>query len=335
VNANIPDFASFGQEMLAEPVKNIGWGCFLHNHASTFPDWWLWGARELIEQTGLDGMYMDGMALPRLQFNELDGFAWTDREGRPRGTWCIWAVRDFIERLYIYTHVEAPKPARVRNHYNLENYCIGAFSDERVTGEGQYHAGDTVLGVNSLAEFRANFMTHPNGVATTGLWWNWLNLPVTRNEMHSLFLLHDVPMVVGGGIVRYYGRQIGYGRETRPWVHLRKLRMAFAGSEFVGYWQQSLVTCEPEGPLASAWVDRERGRALVVVSNLPNEPWSGTVTFDREALGIAADAPAFEAMLDEPLAMDGDTLSLGIEPQRFRLIIFGDRVPVPENPRID
>jgi len=335
VNANIPDFATFGQEMLAEPVRNIGWGCFLHNHAGTFPDWWLSGAKQLIEQTGLDGMYMDGMALPRLQFNELDGFAWTDREGRERGTWCIWAIRDFIERLYVYTHVEAPRPATIRNHYNLENYCIGAFTDERVTGEGQYHAGDTVLGVNSPAEFRANFMTHLNGVATTGLWWNWLNLPVTRNEMHAMFLLHDVPMVVGGGIVRYYGRQIGYGRETRPWVHLRTLRMAFDGAQFVGYWQAQLARCEPEGPLASAWIDREGARALVVVSNLPNEPWSGTVSFDRDALGIAADAQPVDAMFDEPIAADGDAVALEIEPQRYRLIIFGDRVPIPENARID
>jgi len=335
VNANIPQFDTFGQEMLAEPVKNIGWGCFLHNHASTFPDWWLYGARILIEQTGLDGVYMDGMAMPRLMFNELDGYAWTDREGRLRGSYDIWAIREFIERLYIYTHVEAPKRATIRNHYNLETYAIGAFSDQRVTGEGQYHAGDTVLGVNSPGEFRANFMTHLNGVATTGLWWNWLNLPVTRNEMRSMFLLHDVPMVMGGGIVRYYGNQIGYGVDTRPLVHLEKLRRAFDGAEFVGYWQQDLIEEAPEGLLASAWVDREQGRALVVISNLPSEPWSGTVTFDREALGITPDAQPYDAMFDEPIACDGDTISLEIEPERYRLVIFGDRVAIPENAKID
>ena len=334
MNANIPQFDTFGQEMLAEPVKNIGWGCFLHNHASTFPDWWLYGARILIEQTGLDGVYMDGMAMPRLMFNELDGYAWTDREGRLRGSYDIWAIREFIERLYIYTHVEAPKRATIRNHYNLETYAIGAFSDQRVTGEGQYHAGDTVLGVNSPGEFRANFMTHLNGVATTGLWWNWLNLPVTRNEMRSMFLLHDVPMVMGGGIVRYYGNQIGYGVDTRPLVHLEKLRRAFDGAEFVGYWQQDLIEEAPEGLLASAWVDREQGRALVVISNLPSEPWSGTVTFDREALGITPDAQPYDAMFDEPIACDGDTISLEIEPERYRLVIFGDRVAIPENAEV-
>ncbi len=95
------------------------------------------------------------------------------------------------------------------------------------------------------------------------------------------------------------------------------------------------MRCEPAGPLASAWVDRVGGRALVVVSNLPNEPWSGTVTFDRELLGIAADAQPVDAMFDEPIALDGDTVTLDIEPQRYRLIIFGDRVPIPDNARID
>ncbi|MCD6360449.1 MAG: hypothetical protein J7M38_06230, partial [Armatimonadetes bacterium] len=334
VNANIPDFTTFGQEMLAEPVRNIGWGCFLHQHNRVLQDWWLDGARYTIEQCGLDGVYGDGFSMPRLLQNELEGFAWTDREGNPRGSYSIWAIREFIERLYIFCHVESSRPARVRNHYQEEIYCIGGFTDERVTGEGQYHAGDTVLGIHSPAACRANFMTHLNGVHTVGLWWNWLKLPVTRNEMRAMFLLHDVPMAVGGGIVRYYGREIGYGRKARPWVHVHRVRQAFDGADFIGYWQDPGVSSDPPGPLASAWIDPGRGRALVIVSNLPDKPWSGTVTFDRARLGIPADAEARDAMFDEVLPMDGDAVRLDIEPQRYRLIIFGDRVPVPENPRI-
>ena len=334
VNANIPDFATFGQEMLAEPVKNIGWGCFLHVHNQVLQDWWLDGAKYTIEQCGLDGVYGDGFSMPRLLQNELEGFAWVDRDGRPRGTYSIWAIREFIERLYIFCHVESSRPARVRNHYNEEIYCIGGFTDERVTGEGQYHAGDTVLGVHSPSACRANFMTHLNGVHTIGLWWNYHKLPVARNEMHSMFLLHDVPMAVGGGIVRYYGNQIGYGRKARPWVHLLRVRQAFDGARFTGYWQAPGVAFDPPGPLASSWTGPEPGRALVVVSNLPDKPWTGTATFDRAKLGITPDAEARDAMFDEPLALTGDALALEIKPQRYRLLIFGARVPVPENPRI-
>ena len=334
VNANIPDFATFGQEMLAEPVKNIGWGCFLHVHNQVLQDWWLAGAKHTIEACGLYGVYGDGFSMSRLLQNELEGFAWTDGQGRPRGSYSIWAIREFIERLYVFCHVEASSPARVRNHYNEPLYCIGGFTDERVTGEGQYHAGETVLGVHSPTACRANFMTHLNGVHTIGLWWNYHKLPVTRNEMHSMFLLHDVPMVVGGGIVRYYGNLVGYGRKARPWVRLQRIRTAFDGAQFTGYWQEPGVSFDPPGPLASTWTEPEQGRALVVVSNLPDTPWSGTITFDRAKLGVPADADARDAMLDEPLAVTDDGLQLQIKPQRYRLIIFGDRIPLPKNPRV-
>jgi len=59
------------------------------------------------------------------------------------------------------------------------------------------------------------------------------------------------------------------------------------------------------------------------------------VTFDREALGITPDAQPYDAMFDEPIACDGDTISLEIEPERYRLVIFGDRVAIPENAKID
>jgi hypothetical protein len=334
VNANIPAFATFGQEMLAEPVKNIGWGCFLHVHNQVLQDWWLSGARYTIEECGLDGVYGDGFSMPRLLQNELEGFAWVDTEGRPRGTYSIWRIREFIERLYTFCHVESSRPAQVRNHYNQEIYCIGAFTDERVTGEGQYHAGDTLTEIQSLAACRANFMTHLNGVHTVGLWWNYLKLPVKRNEMRTMFLLHDVPMAVGGGIVRYYGREIGYGRTARPWVHVDRVRRAFDGSVFTGYWQKPGVSFEPAGPVASTWTDAERGRALVVVGNLPNESWTGTVILDRERLGVPADAEVRDAMFDEVLPTDGDRVAIDINPQRYRLLILGDRVPIPDSPRI-
>ena len=333
VNANIPDFATFGQEMLAEPVRNIGWGCFLHVHNQVLQDWWLDGARYTIEECGLDGVYGDAFSMPRLLQNELEGYAWTDRAGRPRGTYGIWAIREFIERLYVFCHVESSRPAIVRNHTNEEVYAIGGFTDERVTGEGQYHAGDTLLGVHSPSACRANFMTHLNGVHTVGLWWNYHKLPVTRNEMHAMFLLHDVPMAVGGGIVQYYGNQIGYGRFARPWVHLRQVRAAFDGARFTGYWQDPGVRCEPPGPLASTWVGPQAGQALVVVSNLPKVPWSGTVILDRGRLGVAPDAEARDAMVDEPIPAEAGGLPLEIQPQRYRLILVGARVPIPEKAR--
>ncbi|MCX7598509.1 MAG: hypothetical protein N2512_06520 [Armatimonadetes bacterium] len=327
VCANIPDFDTYGREMLAEPVTNIGLGCFLHNPASIFADWWLAGAKYTIEHTGLDGIYLDGTTLPQLLFNQLDGFSWTGARGRTRGTYPIWSIREFMERLYVYTHVEAPRRAAVRNHYSRQQlYCIGAFCDQHVNGEMHYNKGKTVLEIASPGEFRAFFMTHLNGVATIGLWPGWLNLPVTPNEMQGMFLLHDLPRDVGGGVVRYHARDLGYARDAEPWVRLKRLMDDMRGADFVGYWSdRPPAACDPPGPLASAWVNPAVKRALVVIANLATTPWEGSVRFSYDLLRQPPHTALTDAMFDKPLALQPDGRAfLSIEPQSYRLILLGE-----------
>ena len=337
VNANIPDFLTFGQEMLAEPVRNIGWGCFLQNPASPFSDWWLEGTRYLLEEVGLDGTYMDGTCLPRLILNEFDGFRWTDDDGNVHGTYPLWSIRDFIERLYILAHVESRRPGVVVLHQNCPLYFIDGFSDKRVTGEGYYHRGETVLETFSPAEFRAFYMTEPNGVFTVGLWHDWLRLPITCNEMRAMWLPHDVPMPAGGGLIRYYARHAGYDRKTQAWVRVHKIREAFRAARFVPYWgEEPVAAFDPPGPLASALVDEQAKRALVVVSNLPDQAWEGAARLDRRVLGVPDDAPCYDAMFDRELAVEADgSIRLSIEPQRYRLISVNARVPLPEGANLD
>lgn len=293
VNANIPDFDTFGQEMLAQPITNIGCGCFLHNPASVFADWWLAGAKHTIEQIGMDGIYLDGTALPTLITNELDGFSWTDAQNRIHGTYPIWAIRHFLERLYVYTHVEAPKCAVVRNHYSRQQlYCLGAFCDQHLNGENYYHKGKTVLEVATPGEFRAFFMTHLNGVATWGMWPGWLNLPVTPNEMQGMFLLHDVPRDVGGGVVCYHAHDVGYGRDKEPWVRIKRLRDEMADAEFVGYWlkspwlsasqlgrwQAAGWTVRPAGHSSSSQISLQRLGQERCTSTSPPSAWGLTLS---------------------------------------------------------
>lgn len=336
VSANIPDFDTYGPEMLAEPVTNIGYGCFLHNPASVFADWWLAGAKYTIEQTGLDGIYLDGTSMPQLLFNQLDGFSWTDSKGRVHGTYPIWSIRDFMERLYVYTHAEAPGRAVVRNHYSRQQlYCIGAFCDQHVNGEMHYNKGKTVLEIASPGEFRAFFMTHLNGVATVGLWPGWLNLPVTPNEMQGMFLLHDLPRDVGGGVIRYHAQDVGYGRDAEPWVRIKRLMDEMQGADFVGYWSEKPpAACDPSGPLASAWVNPAGNRALVVIANLSTTPWTGSVRLSHDLLRQTPDAPVADAMFDQPLSTQPDgTVFLSIEPQSYRLLLLGKRIPLAPSQR--
>lgn len=334
VNTNVPDFETFGAEMLKEPLRNAGWGCYWHNPASTFADWWLDSARYVVQQCGFDGIYMDGTCYPELTGNELDGKSWKDEQGSLHGTYPIWAIRDFIERLYVMLHHELRKDGIVHLHDGREPlYFIAGFSDLAVSGEYHLSRGKTILEVFDPDEFAAYYVTHLNGVARNFIWWNWMKLPIYVNEMQSMALLHDTPLPAGGGLVKYYGTHVGYGQKTETWVRLRAIRSAFDDATFIPYWEaRKPATVEPAGPLTSAWVDSERRRALVMISNLTTEPWKGQVRFNPAVLRIDPAAEAVDAMFDKPLGHPASaSFTVSLEPQRYRLFIFNARVPLPDH----
>ncbi len=334
VHTNIPQFATFGMEMLKQPLRNAGWGCYWHIPNATFCDWWLGGVATLVDEIDIDGIYLDGTAYPELASNELDGYGWTDASGNAHGTYPVWELRDFMERLYVMMHHEVRDSGLVDLHDGREPlYFINTFADSAIAGEGHLHAGSTILDVYEPDEFAAYYATHLHGSDRRCIWYNWMKLPMTRNEMWALYLLHDVGMPVGGGVVKYYGTLAGYARESRPWVRLRKLRRHYADCDVIHYWDgDPLVESGPPALLSTAWVDRVRQRAMVVVSNLTTQPWNGEIRIDVDRLGVPVEASMVDAMFNRRLT---SPLRLEIEPQRYRVLLLNDRLPHDEKPRFD
>ncbi|NUP98389.1 MAG: hypothetical protein HUU35_00900 [Armatimonadetes bacterium] len=337
VHTNIPEFQTFGLEMLKEPLRNAGWGSYWHNPASTFADWWLDGVRQLVTEQGFDGIYLDGTFYPELTANELDGFAWSDAQGRRHGIYPCWAIRDFSERLYVLLHHELRPDGMVDLHDGREPlHFVTGFADTSTSGEYHLSRGKTILEVFSPEEFAAYYMTHLHGSARRFIWWNWMKLPISFNEMQAMALLHDTPLPLGGGMIKLYGTEVGYGVPSQPWSRLRLLRNAFAESEFLPYWEQTAVKLSPAGAMASGWLDRRGGRLMVVVSNLHTTPWKGELRLDAAGCGIAPETIWADAMFDQPLGRKAaEALPLAIEPQRYRLLYLNARLPLEEPAKRD
>lgn len=338
VHTNIPEFETFGKEMLKEPARNAGWGVYWMNpRSAAWADWWLAGAKDNAEQLGFDGMYLDGTVMPELTANELDDMGWRDAQGNLRGTYPVWELRDFLRRLYVLFHVEAKTDGVVDVHDGREPlYFINSFADTTVSGEYHLKRGKTILEVFSSEEFAAYYASNFHGVPRRLIWWNWMKLPITENEMRSMALLHDTPMVQGGGRIKLYRTQVGYGRMTDPWVRFRLLRERYADAEFLPYWSTPVIDAAPAGLRASAWVDRKTNRAMIVVANLSTEPWQGNVKLNAQRLNVAPDAAISDAMFDLPLNYQvSESLPLSIEGQSYRLLMVNDRFPVLTPPKMD
>jgi len=338
VNTNIPEFNTFGKEMLKEPARNAGWGSYWMNPASAaWQDWWLGGAKDSAAQLGFDGMYLDGTIMPELTANELDNMGWRDAQGNLHGTYPVWALRDFLERLYILLHTEVKTNGVVDIHDGREpQYYMDSFADTSTSGEYHLKRGKTVLEVFSPEEFAAYYATYLQGNPRRHIWANWMKLPITQAEMRGMQLLHDTLTPIGAGYVTKYGRaygvNLGYSRGTVAWVRLRLLRAHYANAEFLPYWDDTkapLIESAPGGLLASAWVDPKTKRAMIAVVNLSDKPWKGTIKFNLQRLGVSPDAPLTDAMFNVPLnAKASQTLSVSIEEQRYRLFLLNDNLPI-------
>jgi len=330
VNASLPFFKSFGHEMLAEPFKDISFGCFAQFMGSTFPDWYLHTLKHAHETLGIDGNYMDATQIPRLCANALDDMGWADEEGHAHGTYDIWGQRAFAERLYVFWHHEAKQPGLIGTHTSqIPLYFLSCFSDYVPSGE--YHLpGKTLEEQCPLDTWMVFYCTWPHGCGTRRLWWNWYKKPLLRNHSWTMVQLHDLFIPTGMGNLRYYGKEIGYGAKAQPYVRVRTVRRAFNGARFEPYWSQKAVTFEPAGPLASLWVDEARKAAYIFVANIPDKAYTGTMKLDSAALPGGMSLTAYDAMLDRPLGSFEKPLALEVRPMRYRMITVGTRVPLPE-----
>ena len=334
VNNSLPFFETFGYEMLREPFRDISWNCFLHIMASTFPDWYLHTVKHSRDALGIDGNYMDGTQYPRLAFNELEDMTWTDEQGRLHGTYDVWAQREFAKRLYTFWHHETTPPGLIGTHTSqIPLYFLAGFTDYCASGE--YHLqGKTLEDVCPTDTFLMFYCTWPHGVTTHRHWWNWYKKPIMRNEMWTMNMLHDVLMRTGGGNLHWYRDVVGYGREAKPYVRIRRVRREFNQATFVPYWNQRIVSFTPPGPEASLWLHEARKAALIFVANIPNREYRGSMSIRADALPAGIDPQAYDAMLDEEIGDAKQAIELSVKPMRHRMFTIGMRLPLPAHTRI-
>jgi hypothetical protein len=329
VNKNFPGFDPFGREMLMEPFYDAGYDCFWHNPASrAYQDWYLDGVKWMVDNVGMCGVKLDGTWDPRLTTNELYGYGWT-RDGREHGSYPVFALRDFAERLYGMLHSGIVKDGVVDLHSG-GGYFVYSFADLRHFGETEYKVGNTLSKICSLEQYRTRFMTQLNGVPTMQLWAEWMNLPVKGNEMRALSLLHGVTLPA------YSNSAMGsaltdnnYEREARPWASEVRILSAFGvlDAEWMPYWKGAPpVRSSDPAVFSSVWLHKG-DKALVVLSNLGLEGRRVNLVMDKDALGFTKPRIVVkDAMKDVAITpeTDGNYL-ISIYPQGYRLLEISNK----------
>ncbi|HPP11600.1 MAG TPA: DUF6067 family protein, partial [bacterium] len=202
-----PDVDQLWREQALYPlVPSLGG--YLYCPQAPFADWYIATLRRTIEETGINGVYLDSSAAPHICSNRHHGCGYLDREGKLHGTYPVFACREFHKRIYTLLHSELKKGGLIYAHNSHFPFmAVESFVDVHHCGEGSTLERDIAI---------PKFYGYPFGVPVSFTRWNNPIYPETRMNSWRFVLQMDATikahpsMVISKKIMPDYK---GYGRE--------------------------------------------------------------------------------------------------------------------------
>ncbi len=318
-----PEWAALHDEILVKNAKgNItpGWyrppeqRDFIVCYNSIWRDRLVNGIKQARDRYGYDGVYLDSGMAPWGCCNERHGCGYRAADGTLRPTYPIFAVRQFMQRLYGMFH---PRGGFVNPHQStccvtpLLGFAHSYWDGEQFAG-GEL-SGDPLKAL-PLDAFRAEFMGQNYGVPSEFLAYErppqW-----TFDHALAVSMLHNVRV-----------RPCGIpALEKMAPIWNVMTRFGVSKAEWHPYWEtKPLATAQPESVKVSLYArpgaKGKGGRALLVVSNLSaDQPSTAQVTVDFNRIGVTAKT-ATDALTREALSCAGGKLVVPLQPMRMRLV---------------
>ena len=248
---------------------------------SSWQDFVLHTVKTFVDDFGYHGIYTDSG--PSRCLNAYHGCGYV-RNGERRPTLNLWATRETLKRLH--TMLKSGGRDGIIFSHTTQAPCVVGFVDVVTQGEEWGTAHERQYRQLTPDMFRSREARVQYGTPFT--WYvfhqySWRGKryggPVPFHEVMGMSLLHRTLPTVGDGtgvveIVRYWDL-------LDPW---------WTTSEFLAYYAPDApARTDKADVLASTFLKRAEGKALVVVYNWAYEPREFTLTLDWRRLGLAGE----------------------------------------------
>jgi len=309
-----PEYPHYSHECLVYPraggyTRKPDQTAYIVCYRSHWQDFMAAGIAKMMDEYGIDGVYLDGTANPWGCANVHHGCGYRRPDGSIGETYPIFATRQMMKR--IYNIVKGRLANGLVNVHQSTCMTIPtlAFATSYWDGEqfGSIERGVEVLELLPLEAFRTEFMGHQWGVPAEFLCYN---RPYTYPEAMCFTLLHDV-LVRGslGGSLEM---------ESALWREMEEFGRHQA--EWLPYWSnESVVKVQPSTCKVSLY-NRGALGALLIVCNLGEQAAEVAVTLDAAALHLPEGLSARDVLAGERLDWDGRTLRTSLGPLSFRAV---------------
>ena len=300
-----------------QPVQSAYIVCY----NSVWQDAVVAGISKMMDEYGIDGVYLDGTEYPHGCSNRLHGCGYWRPNGAIALTHPMFAQRNLMQR--IYKVVRQRNPEGQVNVHNSTCMTIPtlAFATSYWDGEQfgkNFKPGTFALNALPLDAFRTEFMGRQWGVPAELLWRR--GAPCSRPEAYAFALLHDVLIREGyentpAGVDPVVALEL----QSRLW----KLSDEFGRKQatWLPYWKNSeYVTARPEGVYASLY-QHPRNGVLAVISNLGRDDATADLEFHCDKLGLSTKkVSASDALANGPIEVKDGKIQLSLPSLGWRLV---------------
>jgi hypothetical protein len=266
-NINDPDVQEFGDEWLKDQDtrwrQNIGTVSFLPvtHDSKSYRDWVLWRMSELFKRAPYVGVYYDVTDVINSS-NPYAGAGSPREDGTRIPTGSVLGLRDITKRMYNLCRRSYPDGTTMFHDSGTPHMGYMAFCEIFYDGENLNSAINaqrpTYRGLMTPGLFRAEYMGHNFGPQ---LWWlaqgriakdtvQKFGADVLEDHMAGLMLLHDCPVMFGGGFSQWHANE----PLVRTQDAIRKYELNSCGYKFLPYWKDSTVSGLKENQYASFYV---------------------------------------------------------------------------------
>jgi len=300
-----PEWDRYHEECLVHPraggyKRQPEQTAYIVCYRSHWQDFLCEGIDKLMDEYGIDGVYLDGTSEPWGCANQKHGCGYLKTDGSVGVTYPIFAVRETMRR--IYTIVKRHNPQGQVNVHQSTCMVIPtlAFATSYWDGEQLQNLKrvDSATELLPLDAFRTEFMGHNWGVPAELLWYG--SGPFTRQEAVTLGLLHDIPVRPN--------TLADVAFTSRIWQAFDEFDRHAA--QWLPYWENSECVQVDEEAIKVSVYQRAKQGLLLVVANVSPQPRQASLTLNLARLEQSLPLTGEDVLTGQPVSLSDGRLTV-------------------------
>ncbi len=297
---------------------------YVCTYASPYQDYLIYNIDRLKKTVGIDGVYLDGAAMPNATTNIAIGNGYRTRDGKIKPIYPIREVRRFIQRLRI---IFSARDNIIVAHGQMSLPTL-SFVDLTRVGENLMASSwdwkkPTVL--LPLAVMKTIYYGRTFGIPQrldiilkhshkSKNYPNWEPGIFALAEIHDNILVSGIENGYFPIVVRRAYRDLNVRTE-----------FGASFSQWWPYWKTSSEIVCNHNLKISAW-KRNDGALLAIIANLTDKDISDTLTFASDRLKPKMGLNIYDAVQDKKLGVFDGRISVAVPSYDYRILRVGEKV---------